>query len=77
MNYNRNQKISQIDENTLIVGIDIAKKTNYARAQDFRGIDFSKALKFDNKFEGFEALCQWILDLQLQHSKSKLIVGME
>ncbi|SFE49033.1 hypothetical protein SAMN05216238_11921, partial [Lentibacillus persicus] len=46
MNYNRNEKIRQITEETLIVGIDIAKKKHVARAQDDRGIDLGKRLVF-------------------------------
>ena len=30
MNHNRNNKINQMTEDTLVIGIDIAKKTHYA-----------------------------------------------
>lgn len=77
MNYNRNEKIMQIQEDTLIIGIDIAKRTNYARAQDARGLDLAKALKFDNCYAGFLALLQWIQDLKESFAKTNVIVGME
>ena len=32
MNYTQNQKISQVTEETLIVGVDIGSETNFARA---------------------------------------------
>jgi transposase len=38
MKYNQNFKISQITNNTLVIGVDIAKKKHYARAFDYRGI---------------------------------------
>ncbi|SFD76725.1 Transposase, partial [Lentibacillus persicus] len=62
MNYNRNEKIRQITEETLIVGIDIAKKKHVARAQDDRGIDLGKRLVFENNISGFERLINWASD---------------
>lgn len=44
MNYNQNKRIMQMNEQTLIIGVDIAKEKHVARAQDFRGIEFGKAL---------------------------------
>lgn len=77
MNYNRNEKIMQIKQDTLIIGVDIAKRTNYARAQDDRGLDLTKALKFDNRHAGFRALLQWIHDLKESCGKTNVIIGME
>jgi len=37
MKSTQNEKISQIKFSTLVVGIDVAKETHYARAFDFRG----------------------------------------
>ena len=36
MNYTQNQKIMQVKNSTLVVGIDIAKEIHVARAQDYR-----------------------------------------
>lgn len=77
MNYNRNEKIKQIHEQTLIVGVDIAKRKHVARAQDYRGVDVAKALSFENSLEGFEAFWRWIHTLMNEHDKQELIVGME
>lgn len=77
MNYNQNQKLSQISSKTLIIGIDIAKYKHVARAQDFRGIDFSKALTFENTKHGFESLEQWIQLLLNKHDKQDVLIGME
>lgn len=77
MNYNQNEKILQLTEKTLIVGIDIAKHKHVARAQDYRGIQFGKALTFENCGEGFQLLLNWAHSLQSRHNKQKLIIGME
>ena len=37
MNFNTNEKINQVSENTLVIGIDIAKHKHYACAIDDRG----------------------------------------
>lgn len=39
MNFTQNEKISQVSEETLVIGIDIASETHYARAFDWRGIE--------------------------------------
>ncbi|MDD9150925.1 IS110 family transposase [Sporolactobacillus sp. CQH2019] len=77
MNYTQNRKIAQITEQTLIVGIDIAKHRQVARAQDFRGMDLSKRLVFANNLEGFQGLLQWVKALMSQHQKSEVVIGME
>jgi len=68
MNYNQNRKISQITENTLIVGVDIAKHKHVARAQDFRGIDLANRLVFTNDLKGS------IIDRTLSGDKLFLIL---
>lgn len=42
MNYKQNEKINQVKESTLVVGIDIGSTTQYARAFDWRGIELGK-----------------------------------
>ncbi len=44
MNYKQNEKILQLTDKTLIIGVDIAKNKPVARAQDFRGVQFGKPL---------------------------------
>jgi transposase len=56
MKNTQNEKISQIKFSTLVVGIDVAKETHYARAFDFRGIELFKLLKFSNTAEGYELI---------------------
>lgn len=77
MKNTQNDKISQIKFTTLVVGIDIAKETHYARAFDFRGIELAKLLKFSNTAEGYERLEQWMQNICQQHNKTDIIVGFE
>jgi transposase len=77
MNYNQNQKIMQINEQTLIIGVDIAKEKHVARAQDFRGIEFGKALTFKNDHYGFIRFYAWLDKICAEHGKNRVIVGME
>lgn len=41
----QNQKINQVKECTLVVGIDIGSTTHYARAFDWRGIELGNVFK--------------------------------
>ena len=38
----QNAKIESITETTLVLGIDVGSETHYARAFDYRGIEYSK-----------------------------------
>ena len=41
MSITQNEKISQVKNTTLVVGIDISSETHYARAFDWRGLELS------------------------------------
>ncbi len=45
----QNQQITKITEKTLVVGADIAKKIQVARAVDFRNIKLGKNCTFLNE----------------------------
>ena len=77
MKYNQNKKINQVTEATLIVGADIAKKKHVVRAQDFRGIQFGKALTIENTRAGFTKLLNWIRSLMVEYDKTEAILGIE
>lgn len=77
MNYNQNRRIMQINEQTLIVGVDIAKEKHVARAQDFRGIEYGKTFRFANSNKGFCEFFNWFTKLCAEHAKDNIIVGME
>ena len=42
MNYTQNEKIEQVTDTTMVVGIDIGSQTHYARAFDNRGRELTK-----------------------------------
>ncbi len=74
----QNAKIEAITEKTLVLGIDIGSEMHYARAFDYRGIEYSKKpFKFSNTEAGFVTFKEWILDLKERHEKDKVIPGME
>ena len=77
MNYKQNEKINQVKESTLVVGIDIGSTKQYARAFDWRGIELGKVFTFSNSREGFEAFKAWMQHLQDKYRKSDVIVGIE
>lgn len=77
MNYTQNEKIMSITENTLIIGIDIGKKVQYARAFDFRGIELSKVKSFENTAEGFAIFEDWLKSLAKEFRKNNVTIGME
>ena len=77
MNCKQNQKINQVKESTLVVGIDIGSSTQYARAFDWRGIELGKVFKFSNSREGFENFKDWMQRLQDKYNKPDVVVGIE
>ena len=90
MNCTQNEKISQVTEETLVIGIDIASETHYARGFDWRGIELwaesnslvkksyvKTALAFTNDAEGFEKFNDWVSRIMKNHQKTDVIVGIE
>jgi len=77
MKRTQNEKILQIKNETLVVGIDIGKESHYARAFDNRGIELAKLLRFSNTAHGYEALDEWMHKIMEQKEKTEAIVGFE
>jgi transposase len=73
----QNQRITRITEKTLVVGADIAKKIQVARAVDFRGIELGKDCTFYNDREGLMKLTTWMKELQQVHDKTEIVFGIE
>ena len=77
MNNKRNQKINQITEDTLVIGVDIAKKMHYACALDDRGRELQLPVGIHQSLKGFEnfrkQVDQWLDD----HKKSHVLIGFE
>ena len=77
MNYTQQNRIEQIKDTTLIVGVDVSKFKQVARAQDYRGVELGKRLVFENRREGFDKFKCWISRIQEKHCKTDVVVGME
>lgn len=77
MNSKMNQKINQVTENTLVVGMDIAKRVHYACFVDDRGRMIDKAFSVHQSKEGFESLYDQILQTMQETKKTEVIVGIE
>lgn len=77
MNFNMNEKINQVSENTLVVGIDIAKHKHFACAIDDRGRVLQKSFPISQSRIGFEAFYERLLTLKQAHEKQEILVGFE
>ena len=77
MNLTQDAKICQVTEQTIIIGVDIASETHYARAFDWRGIELGTVYIFENSAEGFHSFSNWMSDLARKKSKNHVLIGAE
>lgn len=77
MNFKQNHKINQVTEQTLVIGMDIAKRLHYACMVDERGLLLKKSFPVPQSRQGFEAFYERILDAMKQFGKTEVIIGME
>ncbi|SFA43954.1 Transposase, partial [Parageobacillus thermantarcticus] len=77
MNCTQNHKINQVTEQTLVVGIDIAKRTHYACFVDDRGRVLRKSFPFLQSKKGFRQLNEAIQEAMQAFGKSQVIVAVE
>ena len=76
--FEKNDKLSFISDEMLIVGCDIGSETHYIRAIDTRGRELSKgAFEFSNSSEGFANAKAWVLDLAAENDKKQIVLGLE
>lgn len=71
------QKLEAVTFKTLVVGVDIAKHIQWARFVDCRGLEHSKAIKFENNRNGFNAILARIYQICKDEDFDNIIVGME
>lgn len=76
-NNTRNERINQVNEHTLVIGIDIAKSTHYACAIDDRGREWGKPWKVPQSKEGFWAFAQVVREHMEAAGKTNVFVGFE
>ena len=61
-----------------ISGIDVGSETHYARAFDWRNIEFSKKpFAFSNDEAGFTSFKAWLEDIKEKFGKTSVLPGME
>lgn len=76
--FTKNDKISFITDDMLIVGCDIGCETHYIRVIDVRGRELSRgAFEFSNTLEGFENAKAWVLELAVKNEKKQVVLGLE
>ena len=74
----KNDKLSFIADDMLIVGCDIGSEMHYIRAIDVRGRELSRgAFEFSNTAEGFENARAWVLELAAKNEKKQIVLGLE
>lgn len=78
MNTKQNERISQVSSDTLVIGVDIGEEKHYARAFDYRGLEFSRrALSFSNSDAGFNIFYKWLEEMKERTRMKKVIIGCE
>lgn len=76
--FGKEQKISFISDDMLIVGCDIGSESHFIRAIDTRGRELSRgAFEFSNSLEGFELAKAWMLELAAINEKKQVVMGLE
>lgn len=77
MSLTQNEKIRQVTETTMVIGVDIASETHWARAFDWRGLELGKAISFENSAEGFAHLTRWVSEIADKERKDRVVIGAE
>ena len=76
--FSKNDKISFIKDDMLVLGCDIGSETHYLRAIDTRGRELSrKAFEFSNNIEGFQSARAWALQIAAENEKNQIVLGLE
>ena len=76
--FDKNEKLTFISDDMLILGCDIGSETHYIRAIDTRGRELSKdAFPFSNDAEGFQSAKAWAMRIAAEHGKKQIVLGLE
>lgn len=76
--FDKNEKLTFINDNMLILGCDIGSETHYVRAIDTRGRELSKsAFSFSNTLEGFQSARDWAAGIAAANDKDQIVLGLE
>ena len=76
-----NQRIEEITDGTLIVGVDVAKAVHWARFVDYRGMELGKAVSFRSDRDGFEKIVSKVTEncnrKVYRQPFDRVVIGME
>lgn len=73
-----NDRIAQVTDESLVVGIDIGSEQHYARAFTNRAIEVSrKAFSFTNSGAWFQQFGEWVEGLRTVAGRAWVMVGLE
>lgn len=76
--FTKDEKLTFITDDMLIIGCDVGSETHYVRAIDPRGREFSKKpFSFSNDLNGFQSAKKWALELAAQYKKRQIVLGLE
>jgi transposase len=76
--FTKNEKLTFISDDMLIVGCDIGSETHYVRAIDTRGRELSKsAFSFSNTLDGFQSAKDWAVKIAAANDKKQIVLGLE
>lgn len=74
---NQDEKLKLIQPGTIIIGVDVAKRSHWMQPIHFNGVTIGKAFQIKNTREGFESLVAKIERLKLENECQQVLVGME
>ncbi len=77
MNSKLNEKINQVTDTTLVVGMDIAKLKHFATFVDDRGRQLVKAFPVFQSKDGFDYLYERLTDAMKEFGKTDVVIGIE
>ena len=78
MNYTQNEKIEQVRDTVMVVGVGIGSRIHYARAFDNRGRELTKRVfSFHNDLERFNFFNLWVETLRAENDKTAVLIGCE
>lgn len=76
--FTKNDKLTFISDDMLILGCDIGSEMHYVRAIDSRGRELGRnAFPFSNSAEGFQSAKAWALELAAANGKHQIVLGLE
>lgn len=77
MKNSNEEKLKQVGEKVMIVGVDIGKRKHYAVCMNSRGFILENSFEFSNNLASFEKFLNKLYRLQSKNNLSKILVGFE